>query len=474
MPPLARQPILPRHTATDSAHTEHGLVWLDGNFKIKGLNHTYRQLLDLGDESSTYIGRPFPELLDLLSMRGEFSGAPVEITLAQQLQQDHPQGPFKLERQRPNGTTLSVALIPQLPDGYIYIYRDISVQRRLQDALRRSNKTAVVSMANMAEHRDSDTGIHVLRVARLVSQTARKLMLAKTFGAQIDEEFIDLASTASVLHDLGKISTPDQILLKTGKLTDAERLTMQNHTIIGANLIQQAKRSMGSNPYLDLGAEIALTHHEWFNGAGYPNKLAGQDIPLAGRICAVADVFDALTSNRPYKTAWSNDQAIEFLVKAKGVQFDPKIVDAFLQVMDERLHVCVIPWSPQFCVGHPHLDEQHRILLDTINQLASADSLNNHYAVAMIIDELHAYAAFHFDTEEKVIADINFPALEEHRREHQEFVQWIDNFRDDYVSSGKKPLGAPVLAFLKQWLSDHILQSDQNYRPYLPPATYRP
>lgn len=224
---------------------------------------------------------------------------------------------------------------------------------------------------------------------------------------------------------------------------------------------------MDENPYLEMGAGIALSHHEWFDGHGYPNGLSGCAIPISGRICAVADVFDALISHRPYKRPWSTSEAIDLIKKKSGSQFDPDVVTAFLEVIKEREMVYLVRWSDALSVGNAQIDDQHRILVDTINQLASAESLNNHYAVSMIIDELLSYAAFHFYLEEKLMAESNYPYLQEHIEMHKYFVNWVQDFRDDYVTYGKRALGEPVLKFLKDWLIQHIFEEDKRYSAFL-------
>lgn len=451
---------------------DQGLLWLDERLHVQGHNQPYRRLLEIDGEDS-FIGRPYRELLQFLLERGEFFDGDHEKYLADRISSLREGEPLRIERVRPNGVALSVSAAPLPSGGYIYTYLDVTRERRARESLRRNAKATVVAMANFAEHRDTDTGIHVLRVARLVGQTARKLAKHPRFAAIIDEEFIEQAATASILHDVGKIATPDRILLKAGPLTDEERETIKQHTAVGGQLLRQAKLTMGDSLYLDMGAEIALTHHEWFDGRGYPGGLAGNDIPLAGRICAVADVFDALTSRRPYKAPWDTARAVALIREQSGTQFDPDVAEAFLEVIRERETVALVQWTEAMSVGNMHIDEQHGILIDTINQLASAESLHNHHAVSMIIDELVSYAAFHFDFEEKLMAAAGYPYLEEHRRTHRGFVQWVTDFRDDFITYGKRALGEPVLAFLRDWLRDHILDEDQQYCSYinrLPPS----
>ena len=446
---------------------DHGLLWLDEHLHIQGHNATYRRLLDIDGGSSSFVGKHFSELLQALHFRGEFIEGDSDKFLADHLDALLVGESLRVERVRPNGLSLSVSAIPLPSGGYVYVHRDMSPERQLRELLRRNAKAAVLSLAHLAEHRDMDTGIHVQRVARLVSQTARKLMSAEKYGSIIDETFIEQVATASMLHDVGKITTPDQILLKAGPLTTEEREVINQHTTVGAQLLQQAKLAMGNNPYLDMGGIIALTHHERYDGLGYPCGLAGTDIPLAGRLCAIADVFDALTSHRPYKAPWSTEQAIALIQKERGGQFDPDVITAFLEVIRERETVCLVPWTAAMSVGDLRIDDQHRILIDTINQLASAESLNNHHVVSMIIDELLSYAAFHFDFEEKLMASVNYPDFEGHQKMHKRFVIWVEDFRDDFVTYGKPALGQPVLEFLKNWLTHHIMEEDQGYSPFI-------
>jgi two-component system response regulator RpfG len=142
----------------------------------------------------------------------------------------------------------------------------------------------------------------------------------------LDENRCTLIELAAPMHDIGKIGIPDNILLKPGKLNHEELAIMKTHTSIGYHILKNSH-----SKYISLGAEIALSHHERFDGGGYPNGLQGKAIPLDARIVAVADVYDALTSERPYKKAWSNQEALEYLVSNKGAHFDPACVEAFQQ-----------------------------------------------------------------------------------------------------------------------------------------------
>jgi putative two-component system response regulator len=174
-------------------------------------------------------------------------------------------------------------------------------------------------LARAAEYRDDETGLHTQRVSRIAA------LLAECLGVGPDE--VELIRRASPLHDIGKIGIPDRVLLKDGPLDLAETKLMQSHTIIGAKILSGSRV-----PLLHVGKHIALTHHEWWDGTGYPSGLSSEAIPLAGRLVAVADVFDALTHHRPYKEAWPSHHAVREIERYTGTQFDPAVVAGFLEL----------------------------------------------------------------------------------------------------------------------------------------------
>jgi putative two-component system response regulator len=177
-------------------------------------------------------------------------------------------------------------------------------------------------LAVTAELRDDSTGEHSYRVGKLAA------LLAKDFGCDDDTCF--MVELAARLHDIGKIGVPDAILLKPDKLNEAERQIMRTHTTVGAELM-----SKSNIPHMQMAEEIARHHHEWWDGSGYPGSLSGSGIPLAARITALADVFDALTHKRPYKVAWPIDAALDEIAKLKGRQFDPQLTDLFIVLVGE-------------------------------------------------------------------------------------------------------------------------------------------
>lgn len=175
----------------------------------------------------------------------------------------------------------------------------------------------VLRLSKAAEFRDPETGAHIVRMARYSELIARRMGLPA--------DLCDLLLRAAPMHDLGKLGIPDGILLKPGRLTEDEFTVMSRHPEIGYEILADSNSLL-----IRLGAEIALSHHEKFDGTGYPHQLAGESIPLMGRIVAVADVFDALTSERPYKAAWPVEKARQLLIDSSGSHFDPACVKAFL------------------------------------------------------------------------------------------------------------------------------------------------
>lgn len=178
-------------------------------------------------------------------------------------------------------------------------------------------------VAVMAEFRNIDTAEHPIRVGELSADIAAEV------GA--DPEYVYQMGLAARLHDIGKIAVPDAILLKPGKLTPEEFEVVKTHTTLGAEIL-----SGSSSPIIQLAEEVALTHHERWDGTGYPYGIGGNEIPLGGRIVTIADVFDALISARTYKHSWSTAEAIAYVVEGRGAQFEPQMVDAFLRVMAAR------------------------------------------------------------------------------------------------------------------------------------------
>lgn len=194
-----------------------------------------------------------------------------------------------------------------------------------------TQQATIMSMATLAEYRDSETGGHINRVKGFVEKLAKSMKNHSRFKAVITEEYIELLTLSCPLHDIGKVGVPDHILLKPGKLTYSEFEEMKLHTVYGRNVIVAAEKNLGDMSFLRIAKEIIYTHHEKWDGTGYPKGLKGEDIPISGRIMAIADVYDALISRRVYKPPLSHREAINIIRDGKGKHFDPYIVEIFLE-----------------------------------------------------------------------------------------------------------------------------------------------
>ena len=196
-------------------------------------------------------------------------------------------------------------------------------------------EATIESMSSLTETRDPDTGGHIKRTQNYVRLLAEHLKNQAGFRALLDDETIDLLCRSAPLHDIGKVGVADRILLKPGKLTEQEFEEMKQHTIYGRDTILSAEKKLGEISFLRFAREIAYTHHERWDGAGYPEGLKGEQIPVPGRLMAVADTYDALTSKRVYKSQLSHEEAVKIIIESKGSQFDPTVVDAFLAVKED-------------------------------------------------------------------------------------------------------------------------------------------
>ena len=194
---------------------------------------------------------------------------------------------------------------------------------------------AVFALAKLADSRDPETGDHLDRMRDYCRLLAEQLHRKGPYRDQVDSQFVEDIYRSSPLHDIGKVGIPDAILLKPGRLTPEEFNVMKTHTTIGAQALHQAAEQSSYGDFLTMAETIARYHHERYNGRGYPEGLVGDAIPLAARIAALADVYDALTSARVYKPAFSPEKAEDLITKQRGEQFDPHIVDAFLACQPE-------------------------------------------------------------------------------------------------------------------------------------------
>jgi len=199
----------------------------------------------------------------------------------------------------------------------------------------RTQDVAIYCMASLAETRDKETGNHIRRTQHYVHLLCDYLKNKTAFKEYLDNITIDLLFKSAPLHEIGKVGVPDRILLKKGSLEEDEWHEMKKHPQIGYETLLNTEKQLGRSSFLDIAGEVALTHHEKWDGSGYPQGLKGEDIPIPGRLMALADVYDALISKRVYKDAFSHNKAAELIVSMKGSHFDPRIVDAFEQLKDE-------------------------------------------------------------------------------------------------------------------------------------------
>ncbi|VAX09524.1 Response regulator [hydrothermal vent metagenome] len=202
--------------------------------------------------------------------------------------------------------------------------------------IKQIQEVAMVAMGSLAETRDPETGNHIRRTQHYVKLLAETLIEHPRFNGYLNRAVIDLLFMSAPLHDIGKVGVPDYILLKPGKLTDGEFEEMKKHTIYGRDAIAAAESILGNHDsFLSLAKEIAYSHQEKWDGTGYPEGLAGDDIPISARLMALADVYDALISQRVYKPPFSHEKATAIIVEGKDLYFDPDIVTAFIKVADD-------------------------------------------------------------------------------------------------------------------------------------------
>lgn len=326
-----------------------------------------------------------------------------------------------------------------------------------------------------SEYRDHETGWHVLRMAHYAKAMARSMGL--------DPETQERILITAPMHDIGKLGIPDAILHKQGRLTAEEFGVMKTHTLMGGKILE------GEDALMRAASEIACAHHEHWDSSGYPDGLGGDQIPVLARICSVADVFDALTSSRPYKTPWNLGDAIEDIRAGAGIRFDPAVVDAFLPALPEILRIRQLfrdevidpnevlslppmaanaddafPWDPSLSVGIDAIDAHHRYLFGLVGDLEGV-VLKRQGAreAARVLRALDLYASIHFQAEERMMRQYGFGGSDRHEALHKSFVQRLREFHAEMHGN---PLTAPfdILVFLRDWLVSHIRDEDTKLR----------
>lgn len=226
-------------------------------------------------------------------------------------------------------------VISDITDSYNYtarLQRDVSEKTR---EIVKIQHSVIASFANMIEARDGITGLHIKRTSAYVGIIVKELQKSPDYKEILTDEYASKIIDAASLHDIGKISIPDDILKKPGKLTDEEFDVIKTHPSVGAEIIEETLTEVEENEYLCIARDMAHYHHEKWNGTGYPCGLKGEEIPLCARIMAIADVYDALRSKRSYKEGFSKEKSRDIILESSGSHFDPKIVDAFMANIQE-------------------------------------------------------------------------------------------------------------------------------------------
>ena len=249
-----------------------------------------------------------------------------------------------------------IQILQRIANGAAVAIANVALNRELMEARKEAEQAQdaiIFAVGSLAEMRDNETANHVLRTQRYVRLLAEAARKRGTYREQLNDSTIALIYKSAPLHDIGKVGIPDRILLKPGRLNESEVAIMRTHVQIGHSAIASAARNLGDyTPFFEVAQEIALSHHERWDGSGYPQGLKGEEIPLAGRLMAIADVYDALVSERAYKSAMTHGEALEIIAAERGRQFDPLLVDVFLEVA-------------------PHFEAVHRRYSDQVSRPAA-------------------------------------------------------------------------------------------------------
>jgi putative two-component system response regulator len=284
----------------------------------------------------------------------------------------------------------------------------------------------IESLATLAEYRDPETGGHIKRTQNYVKALAVQLKDHPRYRDELNDEAIELLYLSAPLHDLGKVGVPDHILLKAGKLTDEEFEEMKKHTVYGHDALMITEQKLGSDTFLHYAREIAYTHQEKWDGSGYPSGLKGDEIPLPGRLMALADVYDALISKRVYKPPFPHEKAVQIIIEGKGQHFDPDVVEAFAAMQDTFRNIALTfadydeeremlgggqRVEDETCVSRPVetilLVEDNEINREImLSQLTAMD-----YRVDMAVDGTDALKLYQQKAYDVILTDIEMPKM---------------------------------------------------------------
>ena len=247
---------------------------------------------------------------------------------------DYVTKPFQIEELNARvDTHLKIVRMQRELERYNHELEEL-VQEKVRD-IEESHLSTILAMVKLTEYRDVGTGMHIERTRTLCSMLAAKLAEHPEYDGLLSPEYAETIYNAAPLHDVGKVGVPDGILLKPGRLTDDEWEIMKTHSEIGAETLREVRRKYVSNAFVNMGIEIARFHHEKWDGSGYPEGRSREAIPLSARIMAVADVYDALRTRRPYKEPFSHEESFTILQKDSGSHFDPLLVEVFGDLEDE-------------------------------------------------------------------------------------------------------------------------------------------
>lgn len=318
------------------------IIIVDELGKIVNMNNSAEKLYGYsrnelrGEDYDEYfkIGPERPSVTELVSLTREHGGRYIELGIP---------------RKKKDGgwiyTYVTYFLVEIEKDDLFALFileKDLTTRIRLEKKLEESivqiketQSAAIIGFAKLTEYRDHCTGEHLERIRRYTRMLARGLKKTDKYKNYITDDYIEDLSLSSVLHDIGKIGIEDSILLKAGKLSVDEFEVMKHHAQMGGEALKAIDNEIGYESFLTLGKEVASYHHERWDGSGYPDGLKGENIPLSARIVALADVYDALTSERPYKRAFPHEEAIKIIRAERGKQFDPLLVDVFTELSEE-------------------------------------------------------------------------------------------------------------------------------------------
>jgi PAS domain S-box-containing protein len=299
----------------------------------------------VNDSTSRILGQPKAQLLNtnIQQFLVDENDRTLVDTFSQCRQTGRPVKAFDCKLQRDDGVLYIEGSASPLHSrarawvGFRGMLRDRTEKKRLEMGLLESSRklqharaATILGLAKLAEYRDEGTGTHLERIREYARLLAEELAQTPRYRGQIDQRYIEDIYQSAILHDIGKVGIPDAVLLKPGELTDEEFEVIKCHAVFGGDAITSIQSQIEGRSFLNIGREIAYNHHEKWDGSGYPRGLRGAEIPLAARIVAVADVYDALTTKRFYKEAFSHTKAKQIISSLRGTHFDPEVVDAFM------------------------------------------------------------------------------------------------------------------------------------------------